>query len=179
MKAIFATACILAVLLWLGAVLPVAAETAAPGEETANRLEAVLNKLTGASDTPLSKEQFLGAIFELLDLTAEITPDNQFRADILHRIEVAKDLIRNDSLFNSKARQYLSFAYRQLTAGKKFKPPPELDEFVTPAELQEKMAAHMNGLAEKARAALAAGDAADTARILLEIVFMIITPVEG
>ena len=151
----------------------------APQEDTKDRLLRATQMLVGPVDATLNREKFTGAIFELLDIAAAITPDNQYKKDIRYRIDVAKDLIKKDSLFNDKARQYLSFAYRQMTNGVKFEPPKELQEFVTPAELQEKILKYMKALVNKALGSLAAGNAAETAKILLEIVLMIMTPVSG
>ena len=151
----------------------------APQEDTKDRLLRATQMLVGPADATVNREKFTAAIFELLDIAAAITPDNQYRKDIRYRIDVAKDLIKKDSLFNDKARQYLSFAYRQMTNGVKFEPPKELQEFVTPAELQEKILKYMKALVDKALGSLAAGNAAETAKILLEIVLMIITPVSG
>jgi hypothetical protein len=151
----------------------------APQEDTKGRLLRATQMLVGPADANLNREKFTGAIFELLDIAAAITPDNQYKKDIRFRIDVAKDLIKKDSLFNDKARQYLSFAYRQMTNGVKFEPPKELQEFVSPAELQEKILKYMKALVDKALRSLAAGNAAETAKILLEIVLMIMTPVSG
>jgi hypothetical protein len=151
----------------------------APQEETKDRLLRVTQILIGQPDAALTREKFTEAIIELLDIAAAITPDNQYRKDIRYRIDVAKDLIKKDSLFNDKARQYLSFAYRQMTNGVRFEAPKELREFVTPAEFQEKSLKYLKGLVDNARTSLAAGKTADTAKALLEIALMIMTPVTG
>jgi hypothetical protein len=149
-----------------------------PQEETKDKLLRATRILVqpGAAAT---REKLTEAITQLLDVAAAITPDNQYRQDIRYRIDVAKDLITKDSLFNDKARQYLSFAYRQMTNGARFETPKELQEFVTPAELQEKTSRYLKGLVDKAQTSLAAGRTAETAKVLLEIVLMIMTPVAG
>jgi hypothetical protein len=66
-----------------------------------------------------------------------------------------------------------------MTNGKKFEPPKELEEFVTPAELQEKIHKFMKGLVDRTLQSLEAGNAGETARLLLEMVLMTMTPVTG
>jgi len=124
-------------------------------------------------------EAIVVAVIELLDLSATVTPDNQYKSEIQDRISVAKDRIRQFSLFDDKARQYLSFAYRMMTDGRRYEMPEELDEFVTPAELQEKTLRYVDGLVAQSLEALEGGNRQETARILLEIALMTITPHPG
>ena len=147
-------------------------------ENTQDRLRRATQVLVGPPDG-VATEKVVGAVLELLDLAAAITPDNEFRKDVRYRIDVAKDLIKKTSLFNEKARQYVSFAYRQMTNGVKYEPPKDLQQFVTPAELQAKSQNYLKGLVDHAQTSLAAGTPAETAKTLLEIVLMIMTPVGG
>jgi hypothetical protein len=149
-----------------------------PRQETQERLRQATQTLVGPPNA-VTAQKVAGAIIELLDIAAVLTPDNEYRKDIQYRIDIAKDLIKKTSLFNDKARQYVSFAYRQMTDGVKFEPPKELQEFVTPAEFQAKSLKYMKGLLDKAQTSLAAGKTAETARTLLEIALMIMTPVAG
>ncbi len=148
-------------------------------EGAKDRIEKAAAIFVGPPDPSITKEKILSALFELLDISASLTPDNEYKEDIVYRIGVAKDLIKDDSLFNDKARQYLSFAYRMMTNGKKFEPPKELDEFVTPAEHQEKALKYIKGMIAAALESLDAGDNQETARLLLEMVLMTVTPVRG
>jgi len=79
-----------------------------------------------------TKDKILDSLFQLLDVAASITTASEYKDDIKYRIDVAKELFKDDSLFNEKARQYLSFAYRMMTNGQKYQKPEELDVFVTP-----------------------------------------------
>jgi hypothetical protein len=148
-------------------------------DDTKSRILKATNTLIGPPDPSMTREKITIVLLELLDLAAAITPDNQYRQEIRSRIDVAKDLIKKNSIFNDKAHQYLSFAYRMMTNGKKFEPPKELEEFVTPAELQEKTQKYMKGLVAKTLQSLEAGDAGETARLLLEMVLMTLTPATG
>jgi hypothetical protein len=150
----------------------------APQQAAQDRLRQAAGVLVGPPDT-VTPQKLVGAIIELLDLTSVLTPDNEYRKDIQYRIEVAKELIKKTSLLNDKARQYVSFAYRQMANGAKFEPPKELQEFVTPAELQAKSVKYMKGLLDRAQTSLAAGNTAECAKTLLEIALMIMTPVVG
>ena len=148
-------------------------------QDVKDRIVKATNTLVGPPGPTVTQEKIVGALLELLDVAATITPDNQYREEIRYRIQVAKDLIKKDSLFNDKARQYLSFAYRMMTDGKKYEKPKELDEFITAAELQEKSLRYTRNLVAKAIESLGAGNEGETARLLLELVLMTITPVTG
>ena len=144
-----------------------------------SRIVKATDVLAGPPDPSMTREKFTTVLLELLDLAAAITPDQPYGQEIRSRIDVAKDLIKKDSIFNDKARQYLSFAYRMMTNGKKYESPKDLEEFVTPAELQEKTHRYMKGLVASTLQSLEAGDRGQTARLLLEMVLMTMTPVTG
>ena len=148
-------------------------------DDCKSRILKATNALIGPPDPLMTREKITVVVLELLDLAAAMTPENEYRQEIRSRIDVAKDLIKKDSIFNDKARQYLSFAYRMMTNGKKFEPPKELEEFVTPAELQDKTQRYLKGLVARTVQSLEAGDTKETARLLLEMALMIATPVTG
>jgi len=130
-------------------------------------------------DASTTKDEIVNSLIQLLDVAASITSTSEYKDDIRYRIDVAKDLFKKDSLFNDKARQYLSFAYRMMTNGRKYQKPEELDEFVSPAEAQEKAQKYARKLVEKALASLEDGKKEETAKLLLELVLMIVTPISG
>ena len=130
-------------------------------------------------DAGPTKNNILDSLFQLLDVSASLTTATEYKDDIKYRIDVAKELFKDDSLFNEKARQYLSFAYRMMTNGQKYEKPEELEVFVTPAEAQEKAMKYAKMLVEKALSELDDGNPGETAKILLELVLMIVTPVSG
>ena len=66
----------------------------------------------------VTMEDMLNSLFQFLDIAGSITTATEYKKDINYRIEVAKELFEEDSIFNEKARQYLSFAYRMMTNGK-------------------------------------------------------------
>lgn len=126
-----------------------------------------------------TQDNIVDSLSQLLDIAASITTAYEYKDKIKYRIEVAKELFKEDSLFNTKARQYLFFAYRMMTNGQKYQKPEELDVFVTPDEAQEKAMKYAKKLVEKALSELEEGNPGETAKLLLELVFMIITPIEG
>ena len=148
-------------------------------DDVRTRIVSATSTLMGRQDSPPTMEAIVGAILELLDVSGAVTPDNQYKAEIQDRIAVAKDRIRDLSIFDDKARQYLSFAYRMMTDGRKYEMPEELDQFVTPAELQEKTLQYMERQVTQSLQALEGGNRRETARLLLEIVLMTITPHPG
>lgn len=144
-----------------------------------DRILAATKFLTGFQDASFTKETLTASLCELMGIVGGLSAGNPHYQDIRFRLDVATDLMRKDSIFNSKARQYLSFAFRMLTNGKKYQSPAELGDFVTPAELQERTSRYAKGLIGRALEALDAGDEERAAALLLEFVLMTITPVEG
>ncbi len=167
----------------LGLIVAMSVAAAAGAQVRPDGIKDRILRATGTlfrlEDPSVTRTQMVVALADLLDLAAEIMPDGPYRNEIRSRIGVAIDLITKDSPFNDKARQYLSFTYRMMTGGTKFERPKELEEFVTPAELQEKSVRYMRSLVGKALASHDAGNEEDAAKSLVEIVLMTITPVQG
>ena len=126
-----------------------------------------------------SREQIVDSLVEFLDITLSLTASSKYRDEIKHHIEVAKDLFKNSSIFNDKARQYVALTYRMVTEGVKYLKPPELDDFVTPAEAQEKAVKYAKKLVEEARTNANLGNEKEAAKRILELVLLIVTPVSG
>jgi hypothetical protein len=150
----------------------------APEDTKAKIIEAT-QTFFGPPDPSITQEKIVDALHELLDIAASINPDSEYKDEIKYRIDVAKDLLKTNSLFDPKARQYLSFAYRMMTNGKKYEKPEDLDEFVTPAEAEEKARKYAKKLVDEAIGHLEDGNTEETARLLLELVLMIVTPISG
>ena len=129
--------------------------------------------------TSPTKETLVNSLMQLLDVVVTLSSTSQYRDEISQRIDVAKNLIKNESLFNDKARQYLSLAYRMITNGQKYQKPEELDEFVTPAEAQEKALNYAKDLIAKSLSELETDHKENAARLLLELVLMVVTPISG
>ena len=130
-------------------------------------------------NTSPTKETLVNSLIQLLDVVVTLSSTSPYRDEISQRIDVAKDLIKNESLFNDKARQYLSFVYRMITSGQKYQKPEELDEFVTPAEAQEKALNYAKDLIAKSLSELETGHKENAAKLLLELVLMVVTPISG
>ena len=140
------------------------------------RIVEASNALFNTSGT---METVVNSLIRLLDVVVILTSNSQYKDEIANHVEIAKDLIKNKSLFNDKARQYLALAYRMITNGQKYQKPEELDEFVTPSEAQEKAMNHAKNLIEKSLSELESGHNENAAKLLLEIVLMVVTPVSG
>jgi hypothetical protein len=146
------------------------------GEDIETRIVKTSQQLFGPSASP---ENLVDSLIEFLDITLSLTASSKHRDEIKHHVDIAKELIREKSIFNEKARQYLSFAYRMVSNGVKFQAPPELDEFVTPAEAQEKALKYCKKLVADARARVREGEPIEAAKLILKLVLMVITPVSG
>jgi hypothetical protein len=145
--------------------------------------EDIESRITNASDKVFgpttSKEQMVDSLIEFLDITLSLTASSKYKDEIKHHINVAKNLFKNSSIFNDKARQYVALAYRMVTKGVKYQKPPELDEFVTPTEAQEKAIKYAIKLVEDARINVKQGDEGNAAKLILELVLLIVTPISG
>lgn len=143
------------------------------------RIRAAASIFLGPADPSIAKSKIAGALVELLDVAVSMTHESQFNTEIKYRVDAAKELFQKESIFDDKARQCLSFVFRMLTDGKKYERPKELEEFVTPAEAQEKAREYANELVDKALANLKEGNELKTAKLLLELVLMIVAPIPG
>jgi geranylgeranyl pyrophosphate synthase len=130
-------------------------------------------------NTSGTMETVVNSLVQFLDIVVVLTSDSRYKEEITHHVEVAKDLIENTSLFNDKARQYLALAYRMVTNGQKYQKPEELDEFVTPSEAQEKAMNHAKNLVERTLSELESGHKEIAAKLLLELVLLVVIPISG
>lgn len=130
-------------------------------------------------DSAASKEKMVSSLIDFLDITISLTASSKYADQIKHHIDVAKDLFKNSSIFNEKARQYISLAYRMITGGIKYQKPADLDEFVTPAELQEKSLKYAKKLVDDACTSVRQSQDGKAAKLILELLLMIVTPVSG
>jgi hypothetical protein len=127
----------------------------------------------------IGMEEIADYLNMLLDTAVSLSKTSQYHDKIEYNVGVAQDLLKNDSIFNDKARQYLSFAYRMLTGGIKYERPPELDVFITPEEAGEKGIAYSKKLIENALYCLKEKKDIEAAKHLIEFVLMTVTPVSG
>lgn len=145
-------------------------------EDIESRISKAADKLFGPTT---SKEQMVDSLIEFLDITITLTRSSKYSEEIKHHIDVAKDLFANSSIFNDKAHQYVALAYRMVTEGVKYQEPSELDEFITPAEAREKASKYAKRLIDDARASVNKGDEGSAAKLILELVLLVITPISG
>lgn len=172
-RLIYAVPAVVFGLLVLMSAAPVAAQDAQA------RIKAASAVLLGPPDPALTQADVMKALVELMDVAVFISGESPYAQEIHNRINIARDLMMKTSIFNDKARQYVSFAHRMLSGGKKYEKPKELEEFVTPQELQEKSRKYCASLVDGALAELARGRKLEAARLLLELVLAVVTPVSG
>ena len=127
----------------------------------------------------VGRDEIADNLNQLLDVVVTLSASSQYYEKIKYHVSVAQDLLKNDSIFNDKARQYMSFAYRMLTNGVKFKKPEELDVFVTPEEAAEKGLRYSKSLIENTLSALKEDQNEKAAAQLTAFVLMIVTPMNG
>ncbi|MGD8539462.1 MAG: hypothetical protein PVI66_12160 [Candidatus Aminicenantes bacterium] len=145
-------------------------------DDIESRIIKTSDKLFGPAT---SKEHMVDSLIEFLDITLSLKASSKYTDEIKHHLDVAKDLFKNSSIFNDKARQYVALAYRMVTEGVKFQKPAELDEFITPTEAQEKASKYAKKLVEDACTSVRKGKDGNAAKLILELVLLIITPVSG
>jgi hypothetical protein len=171
--------CVLTLTITAALLSALPSETMFGSQDPKARIKEASSVFLNAADASITKAKILNALLELLDITVSLNQETQYGAEIKYRIDVAKDIFQKNSIFDDKARQYLSFAYRMMTNGKRYEKPKELDEFVTPAEAQEKARKYAKKLVDEALTRLEEGNKGETAKLLLELVLMIVTPISG
>jgi hypothetical protein len=144
-----------------------------------NPKDKIIEASNNLFNPPVSQEILADSLAQLLDTAVFLSSESPHKDEIARHIIIARDLLKETSLFNDKARQYISLAYRMITNGQKYQRPEELDEFVTPAEAQEKAMNYAKNLIEKSLSELETGHREEAARLLLELVLMVVTPVSG
>jgi hypothetical protein len=69
------------------------------------RIKAAAGILVGPPNAATTQAALLGSLLDLLDVTVVLTRQSQYASEIKSRIDIAKELFQNTSLFNDKARQ--------------------------------------------------------------------------
>jgi len=126
-----------------------------------------------------SQEELVQALAQLIDCAAILSAESKYTAEIKTQLDIAKTEITQKSLFSDKGRQKLAFAYRMFTEGTQYRPPEELDDFVTPQQATEKARKYVERLVDNTLKDYKAGNHLQAAQNLVELVLMIITPIEG
>jgi hypothetical protein len=65
-------------------------------EDTKARIKEASSIFLGPADPSVTSALILKSILELLDITAALTPESQYKTDIQYRIDVAKDLFQRE-----------------------------------------------------------------------------------
>jgi len=126
-----------------------------------------------------SRDAMLDALVEILDATLLVLPETGYAAEFRSRIEAVRKLLGDGALFSDKVRQYLALAYKLVTGGKAWQLPQELRGPYREADIMEQARKVGGRLIDSALAERRAGRSEQSVRHLLEIVLMVITPVEA
>lgn len=126
-----------------------------------------------------SQKEIVRALTHLIDCAIALSVKSEYAAEIKEQLNIAKNQFETKSLFNDKGRQKLAFAFRMLTNGQKYQPPEELDDFITPEQAMEKARVYAGKLVEQALDDYRNGDHLQSAKSLVELVLMVVTPISA
>jgi len=142
--------------------------------------EDMINHAYAVIMTPSSPtDAIMLALNEILDASLLILPQTDYAEEYRSRIEGAKKMFTERSLFNDKSHQYLGLAYRLVTGGKVWQVPEELTSVYREKDIMALAKKACQKLIDSARAELKAGRDEQAVRYLLEFVLMVITPIEA
>lgn len=142
--------------------------------------EDMINRAYSVLMTPAaSSETIMKALMEILDASVLILPKTDYSDEYKSRIEVAKKMFTERSMFNDKSRQYLGLAYRLVTGGKIWQIPEELTSAYREKDIMAQAKKVCQKLIDSALAERKAGRDEQAVRCLLEFVLMVITPIEA
>ena len=127
----------------------------------------------------VSRAEIVQALTQLMECAVTLSEESPYADEIKAQLEIAKNEISQKSLFSDKGRQKLAFAYRMLTNRKKYQTPRELNDFITPDQAMEKARNYAGKLVEQALDNYRAGNHQESAKKLVELVLMIVTPISG
>jgi len=117
------------------------------------------------------------ALLEILDVSLLILPETDYAGEYRSRIEIAKKEFGDNSFFSDKGHQYLSLAYRLVTAGKKWQFPEEISGAYKEKDIMEQAKNVGQKLIDSALGELKAGRSEQSIQHLLEFVLMVVTPI--
>jgi hypothetical protein len=125
-----------------------------------------------------SHDAIKAALLEILDASLLILPNTDYSDEYKSRIEVAKTQFSEQSLFSDKGHQYLSLAYRLVTAGKRWQVPEELSVPFRERDIMEQAKKLAQKLIDLALSELKGGRNEQSVRYILEFVLMVVTPIQ-
>jgi hypothetical protein len=144
------------------------------------KAEEMINRAYSVFMTPeASTETIMKALTEILDAAFLILPKTDYTEEYKSRIEVAKKMFAERSLFNEKSHQYLGLAYRLVSGGKVWQVPEELTSVYHEKDIMAQAKKICQKLIDSALAELKAGRNERSVRYLLEFVLMVITPIQA
>jgi hypothetical protein len=144
------------------------------------KAEDMINHAYSAIMTPSSPTDAIRlALNEILDASLLILPKTDYSEEYRTRVEVAKKMFAERSLFNDKSHQYLGLAYKLVTGGQAWKAPEELTSAYREKDIMAQAKKICQRSIDSALAELKTGRSERSVRYLLEFVLTIITPIEA
>ena len=145
-----------------------------------NDAESMVSRACSVIMTPnTSTEAIVKALMEILDASLLILPKTDYSEEYKSRIEVAKKMCEERSMFSDKAHQYLGLAYKLVTGGKAWQMPEELTSAYREKDIMAQAKKVCQKLIDSALAERRAGHDEQAVRYLLEFVLMVITPIQA
>ncbi len=142
--------------------------------------EAMINHAASVIMAPdASASAVKAALGETLEATLLILPKTDYAEEFRSKIEVARKLFEETSFFNEKARQYIGLAYRLVAGGAVWQVPEELKSAYRQKDVMEQAREICKKLVETALAERKAGRNEASVRSLLELVLLVITPIQA
>ena len=162
----------------IGIALLLAAVPALRGEEAGP--EALIARARAVVLSPhFSREAINGALLDVLDASLLILPRTDRTKECRSRIEEAKKPIVQGELFSEKAYGDLGLAYKSVSGGTAWKIPEELTAAGAGSKGIEQATKICDKLLDSALAAHKAGRSEESVRDLLDMVILIVTPIEA
>ena len=141
--------------------------------------EALINRARSVIQEPhFSRDAITNSLSDALGAALLILPETDYSADFKSRIETVRKMFDDEVLFSDKGRQYLGLAYRMVSGGETWQIPEELK---TPDYKKgiERSVKICRDLLDSALAEHQAGRGEKAARLLLEYVILVVTPIEA
>lgn len=126
-----------------------------------------------------SRDAMLNALVEILDAALVVLPETSYSREFRSRLDAVRTLLKDGALFSDKIHQYLGLAYKLVTDGQAWQLPQELKGPYRQADITEQARKVGGRLFDSALAEMRAGRHEQCLRYLLEIVLMVVTPVEA
>jgi len=136
-------------------------------------VETKIQKAVGHFLNPKSSQtDCQGAFISLIEAIEEIAPESGFPAEFGAKIKKARQIFDSTSIMNPDGINLLNEAYAAINDGRPYRFPKELIEL-------DAILAHFKTMSAGAQKSLETGQTGAAVKSVLEILIMIVTPVEA